>query len=87
LDAIVHIPLPSFSYAKAQELHLHLNQLLSNAGVRVRDTDIRATKIVTTSKRGGFEFILSNLWSSVVKPVLDSLAFTVSYLLTDCHHE
>ena len=87
LDEVVHIPLPAFSYAKAQELHLHLNQLLSTAGVRVRDADIRAMKIATTSKRGGFEFILSNLWSSVVKPVLDGLAFAVSHLLINCHHE
>ena len=87
LDEVVRIPLPAFSYAKAQKLHLHMNQLLSNAGVRVRDTDIRATKRATTSKRGGFEFILSNLWSSVVKPVLDGLAFAVSYLLINCHHE
>jgi tetratricopeptide (TPR) repeat protein len=87
LDEVVHIPLPDFSYTKAQKLHLHLNQLLSTAGVRVRDTDIRAMKIATTSKRGGFEFILSNLWSSVVKPVLDGLAFAVSHLLINCHHE
>ena len=80
LDEIVHIHLPDFSYAKAQGLHLHLNQLLSTAGVRVHNTDIRATKRATgtTSKHGGFEFVLSNLWSSVVKPVLDGLAFTVS---------
>ena len=87
LDEVVHIPLPAFSYVKAQELHLHLNQLLSTAGVRVRDTDVRAMKRATPSKRGGFEFVLSNLWSSVVKPVLDGLAFTVSYLLINCHHE
>jgi hypothetical protein len=87
LDEVVHIPLPAFSYEKAQELHLHLNQLLSTAGVRVRDTDFRAIRRVTTSKRGGFEYLLSNLWSSVVKPVLDSLAFAVSCLLIDCFHE
>jgi hypothetical protein len=87
LDEVVHIPLPAFSYTKAQKLHLHLNQLLSTAGVRVRDTDIRATKRAITSKRGGFEFILSNLWSSVVKPVLDGLAFAVSHLLINCHHK
>jgi hypothetical protein len=87
LDEVVHIPLPAFSYTKAQELHLHLNQLLSTAGVRVRDTDIRAMKRATTSKRGGFEFVLSNLWSSVVKPVLDGLAFTVSHFLINCHYE
>ena len=87
LDEVVHIPLPAFSYAKAQQLQLHLNQLLSTAGVRVRDIDIRATRLATTTKCGGFEFILSNLWSSVVKPVLDGLAFSVSHLLITCGHE
>jgi hypothetical protein len=86
LVEVVHIPLPAFSYAKAQELHLHLNQLLSTAGVRVRDTGIRAMRRAT-SGHGGFEFVLSNLWSSVVKPVLDGLAFSVSHLLTNCHHD
>jgi hypothetical protein len=71
----------TFSYAKAEELHLHLNQLLSTACVRVRDTDIRAVKRATTFTHGGFEFILSTLWLCIVKPVLDSLAVTVSHLL------
>jgi hypothetical protein len=42
---------------------------------------------ITTSKRGGFELVLSDLWSSIVKPVLDGLAFTVSHLLINCLHE
>jgi hypothetical protein len=83
LDEVVHIPLNSFSYEKAEQLHHHLSQLLSTAGVRVRD--IRATRIATTAKGQGFEFILSSLWSSVVKPVLDCLSITVSCELSNCH--
>ena len=40
LDEVVHIPLPAFSYTKAQELHLHLNQLFPSAGVHIRDPDV-----------------------------------------------
>ena len=82
LDGVGHIPLPAFSYMKFPELHLHLSELLSTAGVCIRDTDIiRAMKRVTAFTHGGFEFILSTLWSCIVKPVLDSLAFTISCLL------
>ena len=78
LDEVVHIPLDQFSYHKAQQLYRSLNQLLLTAGVRVRDT--RATRMATTATGGGFRSILSVLWSCVVKPVLDGLAFTVSCL-------
>ena len=83
LDEIVHIPLPAFSYTKAEELHLHLSQLLSIAGVRVRDTDNRAMKRATTFTHGGFELILWTLWSCIVKPVPDGLSIAVSRLLID----
>lgn len=73
------ILLDDLSYVKAQQLH-DLTQLLSTAGVQ----DICATRIVTATKGGGFEIILSSLWSSIVKPVEDGLAFTVSNLSFNC---
>jgi hypothetical protein len=83
LDEVMHIPLDHFSYDKAQELHQSLNRLLLGAGVRARD-DARAMRRVTTITGAGFPSILSDLWSYVVKPALDGLAFTVSYSLLDC---
>ena len=77
-DKVVHIPLQGLSYEKAQQLHHCLNQLLLAADVRARDT--RAIRRVTTTKGPDFPYILSYLWSSIVKPVLDRLAFTVSSL-------
>jgi tetratricopeptide (TPR) repeat protein len=77
LDEVMHIPLARFSYEKAQEMHRSLNRLLSAAHVRARDT--RAMKRVATTTGTGFPTILSDLWSYVAKPVLDGLAFTVSY--------
>ena len=74
---VIHVPLP-FSLKQAQELQRSMNQLLRNAGVRKRDK--RVAPIVTTESvpDGGFGNILSILWTSVVKPVLDTLAYSVS---------
>lgn len=74
LDEVMHIPLDSFSYKKAQELHRSLDHLL----FRARNT--RAMKLFMSTTNIGFPRILSDLWSYVVKPVLDGLAFPVSYL-------
>ncbi|KIM74180.1 hypothetical protein PILCRDRAFT_80299 [Piloderma croceum F 1598] len=76
LDEVMHIPLHDFSYEKGQELHQSLNRLLSNAGVRVRD--LRGSRLVATRKDGSFQHVLLILWSCIVKPVLDGLAFSVS---------
>lgn len=82
LDKVVHIPLHSLSYGKAQQLHDLLSQKLSAAGVCIQD--IQATRIATTTKIEAVEFVLSNLWLSIAKPVLDGLTFTVSYLSIIC---
>jgi hypothetical protein len=76
LDEVMHIPLDGFSYKKGQELHQSLNRLLSTAGVRVRD--LREPKLVATCQDGSFQDILSVLWTCIVKPVLNGLAFSVS---------
>jgi tetratricopeptide (TPR) repeat protein len=78
LDEIVHIPLHSFSFEKAQQLHQSLNQLFLASGVHdVRDT--QATLRAMTTKHTDLQSILSVLWSCVVEPVLDGLAFSVSF--------
>jgi hypothetical protein len=79
LDEVMHIPLDGFSYAKAQKLRQSLNRLLKAGDIRARDT--RATRRVVPTTGAGFPSILSDLWLFVVKPVLDGLAFTVSYIL------
>jgi hypothetical protein len=76
LDEVMHIPLDGFSYENGQELHQSLNRLLLNAGVRARD--VRGPKLVPVSEHQSFQHILSILWSCIVKPVLDGLAFSVS---------
>ena len=79
LDEVMLIPLESFSYNKAQKMHLALNQLLLHSGVRARATMIM--RHATTITGIDFPSILSDLWLYIVKPVLDGLAITVSYLL------
>jgi hypothetical protein len=77
LDDVMHIPLKCFSYQQAQQMHLALNRLLLDSGVRARDT--RGMRRVTVADNS-FPSILSDLWSCVVKPVLDSVAINVGYL-------
>ena len=75
LNEVKHIPLDSFCYEKGQKLQQSLNQLLSSAGVRVRDM---WGSVMANFEGGGFQPILAILWTCVVKPVLESLAFSVS---------
>jgi hypothetical protein len=81
LDEVIHVQLDQFSYKKAEELHQSLNQLLLAADLRKRDT--RHMRHRTANPDVGFSTILSNLWLYVVKPVLDSLALTVSLSLSN----
>ncbi|KIM85774.1 hypothetical protein PILCRDRAFT_776987 [Piloderma croceum F 1598] len=76
LDEVMHIPLHGFSYEKGQELCQSLNRLLSNAGVHVQD--LRGPRLVATHQDRSFQHVLLILWSCIVKPVLDGLAFSVS---------
>jgi hypothetical protein len=80
-EGVLHIPLERFSAEEARRLHQSLKQLLLAAGVRIRELereDTRATRLATITEGGSFQSILSNLWSCVVKPILDELAFNVS---------
>lgn len=83
LDEVIHVPLNNFSRERALNLHESLYQLLSKAGVRVRDTR-HMQRASTTSDDCEFGEILSSLWTYVVKPVLDVLAFPVSCLFVPC---
>ncbi|KAI9569442.1 CHAT domain-containing protein [Boletus coccyginus] len=73
VDRVIHVPLPSFSFTRSANLQNVLGRLLGHA--RVIRFDERMGKGAT---RGGisWESLLSTLWNSVVKPVLDALAFS-----------
>ncbi|KIM80499.1 hypothetical protein PILCRDRAFT_534642 [Piloderma croceum F 1598] len=78
VDEVIHIPLEGFSYKKAQGLHVSLNRLLRDADLRARSDMRVGRRVAVGTTTAGFPSILSDLWSCVVKPVLDGLAFTVS---------
>ena len=73
LEDVIHIPLDSFSYDTAYNLQQSMGKWLKAAGVRMRGTRLRPIR----HKDGEFGIILSKLWSCVVKPILDCLAFLV----------
>src|ERR1700677_3266452 len=82
LDNVLHIPLNTFTYEDAQELYTSLTTLLQNNGRCVLCDDDRGAKRVRRNaylkdSEAEFERILSQLWSHVVKPVLNGLAITV----------
>jgi tetratricopeptide (TPR) repeat protein len=73
---IIHIPLPDITYEKLNELHQDLKDSLSSYGIRVQDTRA-AKKIGEEDGEATCKHILTELWSSLVKPILDSLKFAV----------
>ena len=81
MDKPQHIPLNNFSYAKADKLHNLLNTHLCDANLRMDKGELDSTR-ATGSVRGGHAIknILHQLWILVVKPILDSLEFSVSTL-------
>ncbi|KAF8966246.1 CHAT domain-containing protein [Flammula alnicola] len=84
VDDPLHIPLDEFSNEKAVKLRVRLQTHLHSSGVRMRGAeadgdDERATKRYVKTKSGSvMKDILHELWTSVVKPILDGLRFSVS---------
>ncbi|KAK0184754.1 CHAT domain-containing protein [Armillaria mellea] len=72
LDDVIHLPLKDFSYKKAEILLKRLNKSLSALGVRTRASQ----PVYGASDKDVFMNVLKELWTCVVKPVLDSLAFS-----------
>jgi len=84
VDAPVHIPLNTFTHQLASELRERLRDFLSSCGVRLRDEDRgpRAVFDDDVETLSEIHFILEELWRRVVKPILDGLQFSVSFLST-----
>jgi hypothetical protein len=76
LDNVMHIALPNITSMRVTELSRQLKDLLCSSGVRMRGE--RAAKKVDDEIDGGCcRQILAELWSGLVKPILDSLGFLV----------
>ena len=79
VDHVIHVPLSTFTFQRSTRLHNMLGELLGHA--RVICCDDREGKAATRG-RVSWEPLLSTLWNSVVKPVLDALAFSVRYVMS-----
>ncbi|KDR79601.1 hypothetical protein GALMADRAFT_63499 [Galerina marginata CBS 339.88] len=73
-----HIPLPNFSYSKAEDLRNQLVTHLCFSGVRMREShsDGRGMRLETKGEdRKVVTHVLKELWTLVVKPILDRLGY------------
>jgi tetratricopeptide (TPR) repeat protein len=87
MDDVVHIPLPDMSSGKVTDLCNELKNVLYSTGARVRG-ERAAQRVTDENPSDGCQRVLAEIWSGLVKPVMDSLAFSVRrihsfiYLLT-----
>ncbi|PVF92337.1 hypothetical protein CPB86DRAFT_717635 [Serendipita vermifera] len=75
VDGVIHIPLPHITSERITELRDELKDHLYSSGIRMRDTRA-AVKFTDDSDEENCKQVLGELWNSVVKPVLDTLAFS-----------
>jgi tetratricopeptide (TPR) repeat protein len=73
---IIHIPLPDITLKRITELRDELKDLLYSNGVRLRGQRA-AQKWTDENDSNDCKTILAELWKGLVKPVLDSLSFSV----------
>jgi tetratricopeptide (TPR) repeat protein len=76
LDEVIHIPLPNITSKKVKDLEDDLKDLLHSSGVRMRG-ERAAKKVEDEADDECCKRILAEIWTSLVKPILDSLAFSV----------
>ncbi|KAE9387510.1 TPR-like protein [Gymnopus androsaceus JB14] len=72
-EAIIHVPLPTFSLKQAQQLHLKLVSSLHSNGVRIERNGDRATRPASGDNHDHFALILKVLWLNVVQPILSKI--------------
>ncbi|PVF92177.1 hypothetical protein CPB86DRAFT_227681 [Serendipita vermifera] len=75
LEDVIHIPLPNITSERITELRDELKDHLYSSGIRMRDTRA-AIKFTDESGEENCQQVLAELWSNLVKPVLDALAFS-----------
>ncbi|PVF90903.1 hypothetical protein CPB86DRAFT_504319 [Serendipita vermifera] len=75
LDDVIHIPLPDITSERITELRDELKDHLYSNGIRMRDTRA-AMRFTDNSGEEDCRRVLAELWNSIVKPVLGTLAFS-----------
>jgi hypothetical protein len=78
-DEVIHIPLLNITSERIKELQGELNDLLYSNGARLR-AERAAMRFKDKDDDDDGRHILAELWSGVVKPVVDSLALPVCFI-------
>jgi tetratricopeptide (TPR) repeat protein len=76
IEEVIHIPLPDTTLPRVMELRDELKNFLYASGIRTRGQRA-AQRITDDSEAKDLSRVLAELWYGVVKPVMDSLAFSV----------
>ncbi|TFK35094.1 CHAT domain-containing protein [Crucibulum laeve] len=74
-DEVIQIRLDDFSYSKAEHLQRRLSQCLSSHRLRTREARLGRTHFKTLGSNDIY-YILSQLWTCLVKPILDGLGYS-----------
>jgi tetratricopeptide (TPR) repeat protein len=77
---IKHVPLPQLSEEGVTKVRAELERSLQKHGIRNRGV----RRVPAAQEEDGFERALSTLWMDIVKPVLDSLRYTVCVAAANC---
>jgi hypothetical protein len=78
IEEVIHIPLPNITSSRITALQDELKNLLYSSGVRMRGE--RAAQRLEDEDDGkavDCREILAELWTGLVMPVIESLAFSV----------
>ena len=76
LNDVLHIPLPNLTLNDVHQLHRSLYSTLKNK--KVLQVPPRGGRIApSTTPEEEFEIILAQLWTGIVKPILDGMAIVV----------
>jgi tetratricopeptide (TPR) repeat protein len=81
-EDVIHIPLPNISAERVTQLRDELKDQLFSSGIRMRDTRA-AKRVIDEADEASCKRVLAELWSNLVKPVLDSLGLSVGFVYLD----
>jgi tetratricopeptide (TPR) repeat protein len=79
IEDVIHIPLPDITAERVTELRDGFKDFLYSNGARTRGRQA-AKKVENWSDGHDCKEVLEELWNGIVKPVLDSLGFSVGYI-------
>jgi tetratricopeptide (TPR) repeat protein len=79
-EEAIHIPLPNISSERVAQLQDELKDQLYSNGIRMRG-ERAAKRVSDEADNESCKQILAELWDNLVKPVMDSLAFSVRFNL------